>query len=56
MNTIPKLFIDSSWAAIMSLSTGELIELAMFALVSILMIAGMLYGGYKMLPRKGNGK
>ncbi|HEV7803902.1 MAG TPA: hypothetical protein VGP15_22710 [Burkholderiales bacterium] len=53
MNTIPKLFVDPSWAAIMKLSTGELIELAMFGLVSILWIAGMAYGGYRMFSSKG---
>jgi hypothetical protein len=53
MNTIPKIFLDPSWSAIMSLSRGEQIELAMFGLVSILWIAGMIYGGYRMLSRKG---
>ena len=48
MNTIPKLFVDPSWQAIMNLSRGEQIELAMFGLVSILWIAGMCYGIYKM--------
>jgi hypothetical protein len=52
MNTIPKLFVDPSWQAIMNLSRGEQIELAMFGLVSILWIAGMCYGIYRMLrPR-----
>jgi hypothetical protein len=51
MNTIPKLFADSSWEAIMKLSTGELIELVMFGVVSVLWIAGMCYGIYKMFHR-----
>jgi hypothetical protein len=52
VNTIPKLFLDPSWQGIMSLSRGELIELAMFGLVSVLWIAGMCYGSYRMLRRK----
>ena len=56
MNTIPKLFLDPSWSGIMKLSTGELIELAMFALVSILWIGGLIYGGYRMFSRKGKEK
>jgi hypothetical protein len=55
MNTIPKLFVDPSWQAIMNLSSGELIELAMFGVVSLLWIAGMCYGGYKMLSRRKRG-
>jgi hypothetical protein len=52
VNTIPKLFVDPSWQAIMNLSGGEQIELAMFGLVSVLWIAGMCYGFYRMLrPR-----
>ena len=51
MNTIPKLFIDHSWEAIMKLSSGELIELIMFGVVSLLWIAGMCYGIYKMCRR-----
>lgn len=53
MNTIPKLFVDPSWSAIMSLSSGEQIELAMFALVSLLWIGGLIYGGYRMFSRRG---
>ena len=53
MNTIPKLFVDPSWAAIMALPTGEKIELAMFGLVSILWIAGMIWGGYRMFSKRG---
>jgi hypothetical protein len=52
MNTIPKLFVDHSWAAIMNLSAGEQIELAMFGVVSILWIAAMCYGIYRMFRRK----
>jgi hypothetical protein len=51
MNTIPKLFVDPSWQGIMSLSRGELIELAMFGVVSILWIAAMCYGMYRMFRR-----
>jgi hypothetical protein len=51
MNTIPKLFADSSWEAIMKLSTGELIELVMFGVVSVLWIGAMCYGIYKMFHR-----
>jgi hypothetical protein len=53
VNTIPKLFIDPSWAAIMALSTGEKAEIAMFALVSILWIGGMIWGGYRMMTKSG---
>ncbi|HEX2825194.1 MAG TPA: hypothetical protein VHP37_02500 [Burkholderiales bacterium] len=53
MNTIPKLFVDPSWSAIMALSAGEQIELAMFALVSLLWIGGLIWGGYRMMNRKG---
>jgi hypothetical protein len=56
MNTIPKLFVDPSWTAIMALSAGEQIELAMFGLVSVLWIAGMIYGSYRMFSRKGKDK
>jgi hypothetical protein len=52
VNTIPKLFLDPTWQGIMSLSGGEQIELAMFGLVSILWIAGMCYGSYRMFRRK----
>ena len=53
MNTIPKLFVDPSWSAIMALSTGEKFEIAMFALVSILWIGGLIWGGYRMMSRRG---
>ena len=53
MNTIPKLFLDPSWSAIMALSSGEKAELAMFALVSLLWIGGLIWGGYRMLSRRG---
>ena len=53
MNTIPKLFVDPSWSAILALSMGEKIELAMFALVSLLWIGGLIYGGYRMFSRRG---
>jgi hypothetical protein len=53
LNTIPKLFVDPSWAAIMALSRGEQIELAMFGLVSLLWIGGMIWGGYRMMSKKG---
>ena len=52
MNTIPKLFLDPTWAGIMNLSGGEQIELAMFGVVSLLWIAGMCYGFYRMFRRK----
>ena len=52
MNTIPKVFVDPSWAGIMKLSSGEQIELAMFGVVAILWIAGMIFGGYLMFRRK----
>jgi hypothetical protein len=51
VNTIPKLFVDPTWQGIMSLSGGEQIELAMFGVVSILWIAGMCYGFYRMFRR-----
>lgn len=51
MNTIPKLFLDPTWQGIMNLSRGELIELAMFGVVSLLWIAGMCYGFYRMFRR-----
>jgi hypothetical protein len=53
MNTIPKLFVDPSWAGIMALSAGEQIEIAMFALVSILWIGGLIWGGYRMMSKRG---
>jgi hypothetical protein len=52
VNTIPKLFLDPTWQGIMSLSRGEQIELAMFGVVSLLWIAGMCSGTYRMLRRK----
>jgi hypothetical protein len=55
MNTIPKLFVDHSWQAIINLPAGELIELIMFGVVSLLWIAGMCYGIYKMFSRKSRG-
>jgi hypothetical protein len=53
MNTIPKLFLDPSWSAIMAMSTGEKIEVAMFALVSVLWIGGLIWGGYRMMSKRG---
>ena len=53
MNTIPRLFVDPSWSAITALSTGEQIELAMFGLVSLLWIGGLIWGGYRMMSRRG---
>ena len=52
MNTIPKLFLNPTWEGIRSLSSGEQIELLMFAVVSVLWIAGMIVGGYLMFRRK----
>ena len=52
MNTLPKLFVDPSWHMIVNLPAGELIELIMFGVVSLLWIAGMGYGIYKMFHRK----
>jgi hypothetical protein len=53
MNTLPKLFDHFSWDGIMTLSSGEQIELAMFGLVAVLWIAGLVYGGYLMFRKKG---
>jgi hypothetical protein len=53
MNTIPKLFVDPSWSAIMALPRGEQIELAMFGLVALLWIGGLIWGGYRMINKKG---
>jgi hypothetical protein len=53
VNTIPKLFGDPSWAAIMALPAGEKIELAMFGLVSLLWIGGLIWGGYRMMSKRG---
>jgi hypothetical protein len=52
MNTIPKLFLDPTWAGVMSLSGGEQIELAMFGVVAILWIGGMIWGGYRMMAKR----
>jgi hypothetical protein len=52
MNTIPKLFVDPSWAAITALSTGEKIELAMLGVVAILWIGGLSWGGYRMMAKR----
>ena len=52
MNTIPKLFLNPTWDGIMALSRGEQIELAMFAVVSILWIGGLIIGGWLMVRRK----
>ena len=52
MNTIPKLFLNPTWEGIMSLTRGEQIELAMFGVVALLWIVGMIVGGYLMFRRK----
>ena len=52
MNTLPKGFVDPSWSAIASLTRGEQIELAMFALVALLWIGGLAWGGYRMMSKR----
>ena len=52
MNTLPRLFMDPSWDMIRSLSTNELIELAMLGLMSIALIGIVGYGIYAALFRR----
>ena len=46
MNTIPRLFMDPSWATIRSMSSGELVELTMLGVLSLGFVAACVYGIY----------
>ena len=55
MNTIPRLFNDPSWATISSFSANELTELVMLALMSVGLVAAIIYGVYIGLFRRKRG-
>ena len=56
MNTLPRLFQDPSWATISSFPANELIEFVMLAVLSVGLVAGILYGVYAgVFRRKQNG-
>lgn len=52
MNTIPRLFNDLSWATLSSFSTNELAELVMLTLMSVGLVAAVIYGVYIALFRR----
>ena len=52
MNTLPRLLDNLSWATIASLSANELIELAMFAVLSLGLVAAVCYGIYAGITRR----
>ena len=47
MNTIPRLFEHPTWETIASLSGNELAEFIMLALMSVGVIAAVIYGIYR---------
>jgi hypothetical protein len=56
MNTIPRLFMDPSWETIRNMSGGELVELVMLGVLSVGVVAAMVYGIYIWLfPQKRAG-
>ena len=55
MNTIPRLFNDFSWATLSSFSANELGELVMLALMSVGLVAAVVYGVYIGLFRRRRG-
>ena len=52
MNTIPRLFLDPSWETIQNMSGSELFELGMLGVLSIGLVAAVLYGLYLWLDRR----
>ena len=57
MNTIPRLFLDPSWETIRNMSGGDLFELAMLGVLSVGLVAAVLWGVYIWLfPRKRAGR
>ena len=55
MNTIPRLFHDPSWSTISSFSANELTEFVMLALMSLGLVAAIIYGIYIGLFRRKRG-
>jgi len=52
VNTIPRLFEHPSWDTIASFSGNELIEFIMLAVMSVGVIAAVVYGIYLALRRQ----
>lgn len=52
MNTIPRLFEHPTWETIASFSANELTELIMLALLSVGLVAAVVYGVWLALRRR----
>ena len=49
MNVVPRLIDNPSWATIASFSGNEMVEFAMFVVLSVGLIAAVCYGIYAAL-------
>ena len=52
MNTIPRLFEHPTWDTIASFSGSELTEFVMLAVLSVGVVAAVVYGVYLALRRR----
>lgn len=52
MNTIPRLFEHPTWDTIASFSGNDLVEFIMLAVMSIGLIAAVIYGIYLAVRRR----
>lgn len=52
MNTIPRLFENPTWETIASFSGNELAEFVMLAVLSLGLVAGVIYGVWLSLRRR----
>ena len=52
MNTIPRLFDRPSWDTIASFSSSELTEFVMLAVLSVGLVAAVVYGVWLALGRR----
>ena len=52
MNVVPKLIDNPTWATIAAFTPNEMVEFAMFALLSIGLVAAVGYGIYSTLVKR----
>ena len=51
MNVVPKLIDNPTWATVAAFSPNEMVEFAMFAVLSIALVGAVAYGIYSAFKR-----
>jgi hypothetical protein len=53
LNIVPRLIDNPTWATIAGFSANELVELAMFVLLSTGLVVAVAYGIYRAMRHRG---